>query len=354
MDIPDQPNAAVAYLVGHGTCREPRPIELQWMRILRYQGLLMAKGTYLEFTAPPFIDLNYPRGNPLHDKDIYSSLRQLLEAIENKVFSHVFIDLAPPQASFIDDYGWIASWLRRAGAHVINVHYDSEKVFEEHLNEAYLGQARIPEITDGSDFVAFFPTLSAEIATAALRRLHPYPPTLPHTLGTVWSELGQLRSLSPYRADRQPFLQPELQEEWYARARAFRESEREKRRECEQLFRLAPSMPGKLLDEDRTYDREPRTPAELEWAESRILSALGFKKSSEGRVISYIRDYAGFRVFADIRTKPRTFFYLYQSPRDDKMAAASHLSFTLHDQLSRKLEEKWQAKIEALIRESEL
>lgn len=354
MNIPDLQGNAAVYLVGHGPCREPRPIELQWMRILRYYGLLIDSGARLEIADPPFIDLNYPRGTPLREKDNYASLHQLSYAIENKAFSHVFIDLAPPPASFIDNFGWIEHWLKKAGAHVINVNDDSEKVFEEHLSAAYQGQAHIREITDGSDFVAFFPALSAEIATAALRRLRPYPAERPHTLGTVWRELDELHSVSPYRAGREPFLQPELQEEWFERVRAFQEGERRKRRECEQLFRLAPSMPGKLLDEDRAYDREPRTPAELQWAESRILATLGFKKSSEGRVISYIRDLDSFRVFADIRTKPRIHFYVYQSPRDDKMATVSHLSFALHDQFSRKLEERWQAEFGALVSRSKL
>jgi hypothetical protein len=73
------------------------------------------------------------------------------------------------QRYFHHDYSWISYLLKQAGAQPVSVFYDPDKVFEEYLDQAFERQVDTFEITDASDFVAFYPTLSGEILFAALR-----------------------------------------------------------------------------------------------------------------------------------------------------------------------------------------
>jgi hypothetical protein len=54
-----------AYLVGHGPYRSPRLIELQWMRIRRYRGLLGTKYEMRLNQLEAFVDVNLPRADRL-------------------------------------------------------------------------------------------------------------------------------------------------------------------------------------------------------------------------------------------------------------------------------------------------
>jgi hypothetical protein len=161
--------AWAAYLVGHGPLREPRPIELQLMRILRYQSLLGSRDEFRGYWWESFtyIDLNYPRSQPYYQRENFPQFHQMLGDLEVRSIGLVLIDVQE-SVGFYNSYSWIRHALTNAGVRVVNVFYDSEKLLEGCIKERYRGQAHIQEINDGSDFVNFFPALSAAIGRAAL------------------------------------------------------------------------------------------------------------------------------------------------------------------------------------------
>src|SRR6266700_820319 len=57
-----QSRKAAVYLIGHGPKREPRPVELQYMRIDRYIGMLREAGSgCINISHEPYVDLNMGR-----------------------------------------------------------------------------------------------------------------------------------------------------------------------------------------------------------------------------------------------------------------------------------------------------
>ena len=161
--------AWAAYLVGHGPLREPRPIELQLMRILRYQSLLSSKDELKGFWRESsfYLDLNYPRSKPFYHRENFPEFQKMLEDLEGRSIGLVLIDVQESVGPY-DSYSWIREALMNAGVRVVNVFYDSEKLIKEYIEERYRGQGLIQEVDDGSDFVNFFPSLSAAIGRAAL------------------------------------------------------------------------------------------------------------------------------------------------------------------------------------------
>ena len=133
--------AWAAYLVGHGPLREPRPIELQLMRIFRYQSLLGLKDEFRAFNGEYYfyIDLNYPRSKPSYQRENFPQFHQLLEDLEARSIGLVLIDVKESDG-FYDSYSWIRFALTNAGVRVVNVFYDSEKVLEECIEGQYRGQ----------------------------------------------------------------------------------------------------------------------------------------------------------------------------------------------------------------------
>jgi hypothetical protein len=85
--------AWAAYLVGHGPLREPRPTELQLMRMLRYCPLLWAKEEFRGFW-PEFyfyVDLNYPRSKTVSTLNCYTQTdNEELVAAQNLMLDAIF------------------------------------------------------------------------------------------------------------------------------------------------------------------------------------------------------------------------------------------------------------------------
>ncbi|MFC5865035.1 hypothetical protein ACFPT7_22190 [Acidicapsa dinghuensis] len=320
------------------------------MRIERYQSLLGSKDEFRLVLGDcyTYIDLNYPRSKPLYPRDDFPQLRKLLADLERHSIGLVLIDL---QETFgiSESYSWIRHTLTNAGVRVVNAFYDSEDVLAESIAAQYRGQAHLQEIDDGSDFVNFFPALSAAIGRAALapglrlgeRRNQQFEAAEKH-----FYRIGQR---SPYSAGREPFIQEDLTDEWFRRVHEIRAKERTERRECEQLYRLAPRMPGLLLDEDLHLLSEVRNAEEFAKAEERV-NQLGLAKVVEGRNNSYVFHGDGFDVYADIRFKPKIRFYIYRLPKQAKASSRSRVYFELHDRLTRDMAEKWRTALGTAMR----
>ncbi len=142
-----------AYLVGHGPLRKPRPIELQLMRILRYQSLLGSRDEFRGFwrESYTYVDLNYPRSKAHYQRENFPQFHQMLGDLEDRSTGSVLIDVQEFVGIF-DSYSWIRDALVNAGVRVVNVFYDSEnliKEYIEYIEERYRGQAHIQEVDDG-------------------------------------------------------------------------------------------------------------------------------------------------------------------------------------------------------------
>jgi hypothetical protein len=329
-----------AYLVGHGTYRSPRLVELQWMRIRRYRDLLGTKYETRWGQLEAFVDVNFPRADRINEQT-FPAYYRLLQAVEVGQVKLVYIDIEM-EIGTSQYYHWVADSLKKSGARVINAFYDEDDALSEHLAHSYKDQANPNDVDDASDFVAFFPALSSEISRAALRNVLHLPgcqKASPNEL--LWSQLGHLRSRNPYAAGRFPFVQEELESQWLALRQNAIESERSERRKHETLFKLSPAGVGLLVDEYPSSQADARTCDELLWAESRIQSELRFEKIANGNTVSYTRDVNPWRVFADIRARGRITFYPYMLPRDAKKRELSSCPFHLQDRFNRKLAEKW-------------
>ena len=263
-----------------------------------------------------YIDINYPRANTKIDEQTFPSFFRLLGAVNEGLVGLVFLDIEE-EIGTSHYYGWISRTLKESGAQVVNVFYDSDNVLDAYLTEHFEGQAYIGDVNDASDFVAFYPALSSQIALAALRSLHCHGEGWDKvTPKEMWNTLYHLKDLNPYAAGREPFIQEDLVIEWAEQVRAIDLQAQVERRKHEQLFRLAPCMAGLLVDELPSGKREARSAEELAWAEARVMSELSFKKIAEGQNVAYVREIQGHLVFADIRTKETITFYPYRLPNE--------------------------------------
>jgi hypothetical protein len=83
---------AAVNLCGHGPYREPRPVDLQFFRILRYADALSDKLGVLFEGRRQYVDLNYPWAR---HRDDLPALDALCDAVAAKRYDVVFIDIAP-------------------------------------------------------------------------------------------------------------------------------------------------------------------------------------------------------------------------------------------------------------------
>lgn len=137
--------------------------------------------------------------------------------------------------------------------------------------------------------------------------------------------------------------------EWYGRARAMVKEQWTQRRKHETLFRLGPSLPGLLSDESPYCKLQTRSQEELTFAEKRVLSDLSFEKIEDGQSISYVKNFMGYTIFADLRANDKIAFYVYESNENVSRGEPSRLSFELHDRFTRELSHRWQTELEKIV-----
>jgi hypothetical protein len=204
-------SGAAIYLVGHGSLSQPRLIELQHQRVLRYRTALAGKYESSRSAPQVFVDLELPRfAMGKIDLGEVPEFSRLREGIQNKQFSVVYIDLEE-NPGFTPRYEseFVRSELEDAGAKVLNAFYDDEKAFEQALKARYGEYARSHEITESSDFVCFFPFLASEIAASVLRR-----ELQDGGLPQIGRRLEELKKSKSYAAGRIPFVEERLTLEW--------------------------------------------------------------------------------------------------------------------------------------------
>jgi hypothetical protein len=204
-------SGAAIYLVGHGSVSQPRLIELQHQRILRYRSALVGRYESARSAPRVFVDLALPRfamGKiDLAEVPEFSRLR---DGVQNGQFNVVYIDLEE-NSGFTPRYEseFVRSGLEDAGAKVLNAFYDDEKAFEQALKDRYGECARSHEITEDSDFVCFFPSFASEIAASVLRR-----EIRDGEFPRIVQRFEVLKKSKPYAGGRTPFVEEQLTLEW--------------------------------------------------------------------------------------------------------------------------------------------
>jgi|GEM_PF-5258876 len=147
------------YLVGQGTYFRPRPIEVQFHRILRFTQLEGQKDTWFDARAL-FIDLS-PRiwrsQRPDFERE-YPEFLQLLNYIKQKKCKTVFVDFdtstTNPIAGILLS---MESALLESDTRVINCYWKTLDYQQEHSTWPF------SEKGDACDFITFFPNLTADI-----------------------------------------------------------------------------------------------------------------------------------------------------------------------------------------------
>lgn len=206
------------YLIGHGPYRQPRLIELQYLRILRYRKAL--GGRYDDRHTEPevFIDLNFPRIIGDSEANKLDAFMRLWKAVREKQYSVVYLDLEEGTSFKRDEYTFIRSTLEHAGARVLNAFYDDEHPLQDKLSEMYGDAVAQWELTTMSDVVNFFPALAGDIIATALN----HELALGQDNGTmnpVRYRIQHLLELNPYAANRHPFIEERLRWQWATRHR---------------------------------------------------------------------------------------------------------------------------------------
>lgn len=199
--------ASAIYLVGHGSFQQPRLIELQYRRIMRY---IEARQDNTAGSFDVFVDFNCPRDGRTRTLDQLPNLCALSERTND--YTRVFIDI---EASGFDNVSVLVhEALEGRGSKLLNVFYDVEDVMDQKLKSMYGKNARADYLTDGSDFTCFFPNLVAEVLEAALRQ-----EIIADNPSSIWKRISSLRALRPYRGGKKPFIEDRLSLEWRRRSK---------------------------------------------------------------------------------------------------------------------------------------
>lgn len=208
------------YLAGHGSLSRPRLIELQHRRIMRYREVV-GRRYESEHSAPTvFLDLRLPRfGMGQVDLQEVPGFLQLYERVQKREYDTVYIDVDETRPGLTPDHesGFIRFFLEKAGGKVWNVFTDDDGAFEQVLGQRCGKGSRFEEVTDASDIVCFFPSLTSEIVATAFRRELGDPED--EHLRPITRRIDVLRSQRPYSGGGRPFIEDRLSAEWQLRIR---------------------------------------------------------------------------------------------------------------------------------------
>ena len=286
------------YLMGHGPRREPRFIDLQYRRIVRYRRVLRHDRDAVCRDPKIFVDLNEGRRFCDESLDLYfPQLAALLLAIKDQAIGLVYLDLCVVEP-WGAGYSWIPHFLVRAGAEVVNTFYGEDLEFVEALRSCYGSSASYGEATDASDIVCFFPRAASAIAMEALEGGRATSHQTPTSVESLFHCLQCLSEENPYASGRSPRFSYRLLERWYEKEKILMEAQRVERRRNETLYRIAPGGVGLLLDEELSRGKV-RDEVRLAWAEDRVLNDLGFRREGDA-VVSYVRQDDELWVYADM------------------------------------------------------
>ena len=162
---------AAIYLCGHGPYREPRIIELQYLRILRYCRVLENKLAVELDVDEVYIDINFPRTEYIQE---LNNLQRLVKNVKDKKVEAVIVDICRGDSFRQNKYSPIIWDLEKAGAKVYNCFYDDEDALESLLVKRYgkkVNSYYLPN--DREEFIELFPALASEVTYEVLeKRIH--------------------------------------------------------------------------------------------------------------------------------------------------------------------------------------
>jgi hypothetical protein len=213
-EVPLNSESAI-YLAGHGSFSKPRLVELQYRRILRYREAL--GGRYEKGRSAPtvFIDFLLPRFGMGHvGLDEVPGFRRLCNAVRRHQHKVVYVDLDDSKEGLTPDYetAFVRDLLGKAGAKVLNAFSDDEGAFKQAVRDRCGPHARDYEVTDSSDVVCFFPSLTSDITAAALRR--ELQELDDGELRRIKDRVEALKRTRPYSGGGHPFIEERLSAEW--------------------------------------------------------------------------------------------------------------------------------------------
>jgi hypothetical protein len=206
------------YLAGHGKKTNPRLLELQYQRILRYRRAVLKRHNVNGATPIVFIDLRLPAFGMGHvDLGEVPQFKRLHEEVQKHRCELVYIDLDEAGSGRMADYesAFVRSLLEAAGATVLNAFTDDRDAFAQELQDRCGENAREWDVTDGSDMVNFFPSLASDIAVNALRKELDLPADRQsQEFQRIYGRIDALKQQRPYSGGGVPFVEDRLSADW--------------------------------------------------------------------------------------------------------------------------------------------
>ncbi|VBB08641.1 Hypothetical protein LUCI_3919 [Lucifera butyrica] len=197
---------AALYLFGHGPYREPRIIEMQYLRILRYCEALENKLEKKVDIKGIYIDINFPR---TENKEKLPNLQILLDDVKTQKIDTVIVDICNGDSFQQNKYASIICAMERVGAKVYNCYYDDENVLLAQLIKHYgenVHSYMLPN--DREEFVELFPALASEITYEVLedRLSRISAGNNDPFINYVYRKINSLRNENPYNRSSLPWL----------------------------------------------------------------------------------------------------------------------------------------------------
>jgi hypothetical protein len=310
--FPRDERPSALYLLAHqGPLRNPRPVEVQHMRIRRYMDLLAeGRGVHHHYseTHDVYVDFN------LTGSGEAPALMRLGEAIAGSRYRAVFVDLAG-MSSFTGTsvrdiaYSKIEYTLRKLPIEVIDVGADPAGVLLDRLQKLSTkwGSVMRDYMADGDhDLVCFFPGLAANIVHAVFFRDEDVD-------DRIRRRLELLEGKNPYSGGREPWLPDTIWDAFYFHhiAKEREEAQAARRSSGEILYRIDPDREPVLIDECLWSAETPRSTESMATAEDR-LAKFGFEKVIDGAVVSFQLSTSSVIFFADPRWEGKIQVHGYQ------------------------------------------
>lgn len=306
----EEPMKAALYLFGHGPYREPRIIEMQYFRALRYCDALGEKLGREINIRKIYIDINFPRTEDLEE---LSNLQVLLNDVKKQEIDTVVVDICHGDSFYQNKYTPVIWAIERVGAKVYNCYYDDEKALLAVLIKDY-GENVHPYIlpNDREEFVELFPALAAEVIYEALEdKLSRIPAgNNDPFINYIFQKVDSLRNENPYNRSALPWLSHKKLSELYQ----LKKDGLDKRRLKEETYILGPDQTGKLFDENIARLRGQES---FEWALSR-LKDLGFSHCINNQEHTFILQYGGCALYADPREEGNIEIFVFKKETSEE------------------------------------
>lgn len=336
------------YMCGHGPYREPRFIEMQYLRLLRYRSALKDKLEENIDIEGIYIDINFPRTDCIKE---LKELCTLLKNIKEEKVKTVLVDICVGESFFEYKYENIIWQLENSGAKVYNCFYDDEDASLSVLVNKFGKKVHsylLP--SDREEFITLFPALASEVAYEVFEdRLSKIPAGNEDPFITyVFRKIRSLSEENPYRCSKLPWLSHKKIHELHE----LEKEELEERRLVEETYILAPDQKGKLLEEDVCILRDQDG---FNWVTNR-LKELGFRYIVNGKEHSFIMEYDRFILYADPRQEGAINVLMYKKNEEKKTRQKGYSypieTFRILDSWKNNLKGKLISRIEGVIKKN--